>query len=548
MTDAEWWRSAVIYQVYPRSFADHDGDGMGDVAGIISRLDYLASLSVDALWISPFYRSPLHDGGYDVADYRQIDPRLGTVSDVKALLDAAHERGIRILFDLVPNHTSSEHAWFQEVLRDPPGSPSWDRYVIREGRGTDRELPPNNWESVFHGAGWSPVVHEGVPTGYWYLHIFDTTQPDLNWENPEVREEFHAILRFWFDLGVDGFRIDVAHGLVKAPGLPDVVVDEAHPEFDLERPYWDQDGVHEIYRAWRAIADEYPDPRVFCGETWVATEERLALYLRPDELQTCFNFAYVRAGWDAEAMHEVIVQTLATHEAVGAPPTWVLSNHDVIRHRTRLAPLVDGEPDLDRGLDRAHAATLFLLALPGSAYIYQGEELGLPEVTDLPPEVRQDPAWLRSDGTDGVRDGCRVPLPWSGTAPSYGFNDTGASWLPQPESWAQLSVQVQEEDPESTLRFYRRALRMRRDEPSLGDGRLAWIELPNTEVLAIRREFEGAAVVAVINVGEQLVHLPDALGVEVLQASGPDVAVIESDDGTHVVIGGETAVWLRAVD
>ncbi|MDD2817991.1 MAG: glycoside hydrolase family 13 protein [Candidatus Nanopelagicales bacterium] len=546
MNNPNWWRDAVIYQIYPRSFVDADGDGMGDVQGIISRLDYLQSLNIDALWISPFYASPLHDGGYDVADYRVIDPRLGTVDEVKEMLDQAHARNLKVFFDLVPNHTSVDHAWFQEVLNDPPGSPSWDRYMIREGKGANRELPPNNWTSVFHGAGWTQLEYAGKSTGYWYLHIFDTSQPDLNWENPEVIEEFHSILRFWFDLGVDGFRIDVAHGLRKDPALPDVVLDQSNPDFELLRPYWDQDSVHEVYRGWREIADEYPDKRVFCGEAWVATEERLSLYLRNDELHTCFNFNYLQAGWDAIKMHEVIDQTIATHAKVGAPPTWVLSNHDVIRHRTRLAPIVDGEPDLERGLARARAATLFALSLPGSAYIYQGEELGLEEVTDLAPEVRQDPAWLRSGGTDGKRDGCRVPLPWDASSSSFGFSANGESWLPLPAHWAELTVAQQSDDPDSTLNFYRRTLALRKAEPSLGEGPLQWLDARNPEVLAFQRGETATAVVSVINLGDDLVHLPANLGTEVLATSGDAVAVLDTSDGQHVVIGGETAVWLRA--
>ena len=546
MKTPNWWRDAVIYQIYPRSFADADGDGMGDVKGIISRLDYLKSLNIDALWISPFYASPLHDGGYDVADYRKIDSRLGSLAAVKELLDQAHARGLKIFFDLVPNHTSVDHAWFQEVLNDLPGSPSWDRYMIREGQGIDRQLPPNNWTSVFHGAGWTQLEHEGKPTGYWYLHIFDVSQPDLNWENPEVIEEFHSILRFWFDLGVDGFRIDVAHGLRKDPALPDVILDQSNPDFDLYRPYWDQDSVHEVYRGWRAIADAYEDKRIFCGEAWVATEERLAMYLREDELHTCFNFNYLQAGWNAKKMHDVIDQTIETHAKVGAPPTWVLSNHDVVRHRTRLAPLVNDEPDLERGLDRARAATLFALSLPGSAYIYQGEELGLEEVTDLAPEVRQDPAWLRSGGTDGKRDGCRVPIPWDTSSASFGFNNQSSVWLPQPQHWETLTVAAQENDPESTLNFYRRILALRKAEPSLGEGPLTWLETGNADVLAFQRGEDEPAVISVINLGDGIVHLPSTFGDAVLATSSDAVAVLDASDGQHVVIGQETAVWIRA--
>ena len=354
------------------------------------------------------------------------------------------------------------------------------------------------------------------------------------------------MLRFWFDLGVDGFRIDVAHGLRKDPALPDVVLDQSNPDFDLYRPYWDQDSVHEVYQGWRSIANEYPDQRVFCGEAWVATEERLSLYLRSDELHTCFNFNYLQARWDARKMRAVIDQTITTHAKVGAPPTWVLSNHDVIRHRTRLAPLVNGEPDLERGLDRARAATLFALSLPGSAYIYQGEELGLDEVTDLSPAVRQDPAWLRSGGTDGKRDGCRVPLPWDTSSESFGFSANGNSWLPQPAHWSELTIQAQSADPESTLNFYRRTLALRKSEASLGEGSLAWLNTADADVLAFQRGQGDSALVAVINLGDNLVHLPSHFGIEVLATSGDAVAVLDTSDGQHVVIGGETAVWLRA--
>ena len=551
-----WWRSAVVYQVYPRSFADSDGDGIGDIPGLISRLDYLEALGIDALWVSPFYSSPLHDGGYDVADYRSIDPRLGSLDDVRALISGAHARGMRVLMDIVPNHTSSEHAWFQELLADGPGSAAADRYIVRPGRGEHGEDPPNNWRSVFHGAGWTEFPNpDGSPSGSWYLHLFDSTQPDLNWANPEVVAEFGDILRFWFDLGVDGFRIDVAHGMVKADGLPDVAEPSTEDETLLSEhrtPYWDQDGVHEIYRGWRAIADSYADPRVFCGEAWVESEERLARYLRPDELHTSFNFEYLKAGWNAALMRAVIDQTIATHASIGAPPTWVLSNHDVIRHRTRMAPLSKaGRADLDRGLSRARAATLVALALPGSAYLYQGEELGLPEVVDLPDECRQDPAWLRSGGTDGVRDGCRVPIPWSDIEPSYGFGQT-ESWLPQPAVWAELSVAVQDGVEGSTLELYRQALAARRAEPAMGEGGLIWVDEafdPAADALAFRRtDAGGPAVTVVINLGDQPLRLPASLGTSVIVESSDSVAVMTDDHSTdpYLVIGAETTVWLRA--
>jgi alpha-glucosidase len=561
VSQTPWWRNAVVYQVYPRSFADSDGDGMGDVPGITSRLDYLADLGVDAIWISPMYTSPLHDGGYDVADYRMIDPRLGSMAEMDRLITEAHARNIKVLLDLVPNHSSSEHVWFQELLQSEPGSAAWDRYVVREGKGPDRETPPNNWRSVFHGCGWSHLrTPEGEPTGYWYLHLFDTTQPDLNWENEEVRAEFRDILRFWFDRGVDGFRIDVAHGMVKEAGLPDYAYpaedEQMQPDmFDVDdvahAPFWDQDGVHEIYRDWRRVADEYDPPRIFCGETWVPNPERLARYQRPDELHTSFNFAYLEAGWNADRMRTSIDDTITQHAKVGAPPTWVLSNHDVVRHRTRMAPGFDNatrltcEVDEERGLRRARAATLFTMALPGSMYLYQGEELGLPEVRDLAPDTRQDPAWHRSGGADGTRDGCRVPIPWSGASASYGFGDGRASWLEQPVQWAELSVAAEDADPTSTLAMYRSALAVRRSTAAGTEGGLTWLA-SSPDLLAMERSDGGRpTVVVVLNLAETTATLPIEWGVDVLVGSNGDVAAMSIDGGdAQLVIGGETAVWL----
>lgn len=558
--DNAWWRDAVIYQVYPRSFSDSDGDGLGDIPGIVHRIDYLHNLGVDAIWVSPFYESPLKDGGYDVTDYRMVDTRLGTVDDIKKLITAAHNVNIKVFMDIVPNHTSDQHEWFQEVLRSQPGSAAWNRYVIKEGKGDNHELPPTNWESVFHGAAWSPLVlANGEKTKYWYLHIFDSSQPDLNWENPEVRAEFLDILKFWFDLGIDGFRIDVAHGMIKDQTFPDIDYEKVKAQEllgapQLDSPFWDQDRVHEIYREWRKLADSYNPPKVYCGETWAPTAERLALYQRSDELHTSFNFEYLRAGFDAEKLKSSIDATLLNHHKVGAPPTWVLSNHDTVRHATRMAPGQTEHPFVPptpenavRGLSRARAATLFTLALPGSTYLYQGEELGLPEVLDLPGDARQDPVWFRSNGEDIGRDGCRVPIPWSGDIPSYGFGPGEQSWLPQPPEWAQLSVQAQESD-DTTLNFYRDALARRRMEPATGDGELVWrmdtIDC-GPEVLIYTRPHPQLPLTCVLNTSDQNISLPVELGTEVLVASGPEVAVIDSGDGEHLVVGPETAIWLR---
>ncbi|GAA2344652.1 glycoside hydrolase family 13 protein [Dactylosporangium salmoneum] len=446
-----WWQSAVIYQVYVRSFADTDGDGVGDLGGVRSRLPYLRELGVDGVWLTPFYRSPMRDGGYDITDHRDVDPMFGTLADFDALLADAHALGLRLIVDLVPNHTSDTHPWFSSPHRRR-------RYIFRPGRG---DGPPNDWESVFGGPAWSKDPHSDD----WYLHLFDASQPDLDWDDPAVRQEYAAVLRFWLDRGVDGVRIDVAHGLVKAPGLPDA----GHAGQDHRGgilPYFDQDDVHEVYRDWRKILDSYPGDRIGIAEAWAPTADRLANYTRPDELHQAFNFPFLLSPWQAGAVRAVIDQTLRTNPA----PTWVLSNHDVQRHVTRLG-----------SLERARGATLLMLALPGSAYLYQGEELGLPEVLDLPDDTRQDPTWRRSQGRDPGRDGCRVPLPWTGEPPAFGFSASAATWLPMPPDWWQLSVQAQQ-TPDSTLTMYRRALHIRRRMT----GPLHWQDAPDG-VLAFTR-------------------------------------------------------------
>ncbi len=478
MTDP-WWRDAVIYQIYPRSFADANGDGIGDLPGIRTRLPYLRDLGVDAVWLSPFYLSPQADAGYDVADYRVVDPIFGTVADAHGLVADAHDLGLRVIVDLVPNHSSDQHVWFQQALAEGPGSPLRARYHFRDGRGA---LPPNDWPSIFGGPAWTQV-----PDGQWYLHLFAPEQPDFNWGHPAVADEFRTILRFWLDLGVDGFRIDVAHGLVKEAGLPDLGRTAEWHLLDVgESPCFDRDGVHDIYRSWRVILDEYPGERIAVAEAWAPTLARVADYVRPDELHQAFNFSYLGTTWDAAAQREIIDASIEAMGAVGAPPTWTLSNHDVVRHSNRLLQSGEGEVagrkptevDPVAGLRRARAATLLLLALPGSAYLYQGEELGLPEVVDLPPEVRQDPAFHRATGQDGYRDGCRVPLPWSGTSAPYGFGpDGGPSWLPQPAAWAGLSVAAQNGVPGSTLSMYRDALALRRK--TLTGDTLVWREAPS---------------------------------------------------------------------
>jgi alpha-glucosidase len=555
VAEPTWWRDAVIYQVYIRSFADGDGDGLGDIAGIRSRLRYLADLGVDALWVNPWYPSPMADAGYDVSDYRDVEPRFGTLVEAEALLREAHELGLRVLLDIVPNHTSDRHPWFEAALRAGPGSEERRHYVFRPGRGTTGELPPNGWQSVFGGPAWDRVTEPDGTPGEWYLHLFAPEQPDVNWELAQVRADFEKTLRFWFDRGVDGFRIDVAHSLVKEAGLPDAD-DLEWPRRPVEvdgelvrapwrpHPFWDRDEVHEIYRDWRRLAESYDPPRVFVAEAWVDEPERLARYLRADELHTAFNFTYLQAPWEAGYLRQVISETLDELRAVAAPATWVLSNHDVARHVSRYArdqgvpgsslmQLLDLPSDLALGRRRARAAVLLTLALPGSAYVYQGEELGLPEVEDLPEDVLDDPTWERSGHTDRGRDGCRVPLPWSGGGPPYGFSPEGSSaspWLPQPADWAGLTVQAQTGVPGSMLELYRAALRLRHTTPGFGDGDLAWLDLP-PGALGFTRE---PGLACLVNVSAAHVDVPD--GYDVLLAS---------DDLVEGRLPPATSAWLR---
>ena len=540
---APWWRGAVVYQVYLRSFADGDGDGVGDIAGLRARLPYLRDLGADAIWLNPWYPSPMVDGGYDVSDYRDIAPVFGTLATADALIGEAHEQGLRVLIDLVPNHTSDRHPWFQAALAAGPGSPERERYWFRRGRGEAGELPPNNWESAFGGPAWTRVTEPDGRPGEWYLHLYAPEQPDLNWGNGEVRAEFESILRFWFDRGIDGIRIDVAHGLDKDPALPDLVSGPggALVPAGEEHPYRDRPGVLEIYRSWRKVADAYPGDRVFVAEAWVDGPQRVARYVGPGCLHTAFNFPFLTCPWSPRGFREVIGESLAALHAVGAPATWVLSNHDCVRHVSRYGRArarMDGPHfhpespfDLQLGTRRARAAALLMLALPGGAYLYQGEELGLWEVEDLPEEVLQDPRWEWSGHTDRGRDGCRVPMPWSGSAPPFGFGPDGSRpWLPQPPEWRDYTAEAQARDPGSMLELYRAALRMRRSHPALGDGTLRWLGSP-ADVLVFARD---PGFCCAVNFSAGPVPLP--AHEQVLLASGPL-------DGDR--LPGDTAAWLR---
>ena len=492
-SELEWWRSAVIYQIYPRSFADANGDGIGDLPGITSRLGSLKSLGIDAVWLSPFMRSPQKDAGYDVSDYCDVDPLFGTLDDFDRMLATAHSLGLRVLVDLVPNHTSDQHEWFKRAVAAGPGSPEREFYHFRDG-----DTPPNNWLSMFGGPAWTQL-----PDGQWYCHLFDSSQPDLNWENPAVQEAFEDILRFWLDRGVDGFRVDQPHAMGKADGLPDHLdVARAGAGFiegEPSPPMWFQNSVHPIFRKWRAILDSYPGERAMCGEAYVLPLSFMALWVRPDEFHQTFNFRYLDSPWTAQDIRKTIDESLEAFGAVGAPSTWVLSNHDVMRHASRMGGNFgrttasdgvgpnDPQPDAELGLKRAVAATLFTLGLPGSMYLYQGEELGLPEHTTLQPGFRQDPTFARTRGARVGRDGCRVPLPWeSGASLSNGFSSTGKSWLPQPDNYANYARDLQEGVEGSTLETYKWAL-AKRKELNLGHGTFEWDEeLCSDSVLAYR--------------------------------------------------------------
>ncbi|WP_242701996.1 glycoside hydrolase family 13 protein [Arthrobacter cavernae] len=560
-----WWHDAVIYQVYPRSFADGNGDGMGDLPGITSRLGHLKELGVDAVWLSPFYSSPQADAGYDVSDYRQVDELFGTLADFDALRDRAHGLGLKVIVDLVPNHTSDQHVWFQEALAAAPGSEARERYMFRPGKDAvpgsgDGTVPPNDWNSLFGGPAWTRITEADGTPGEWYLHLFAAAQPDLNWENPVVRAEFEDVLRFWLDRGVDGFRVDVAHGMVKAEGLPDWSAHVAMVEGTKKRakekvppppPYFDQDGVHEIYRSWNRLLAGYDGDRVLVAEAWVEPASRLARYIRQDEMQQAFNFGYMCSGWDAEKLGGSIKSSLQAVAEVDRPCTWVLSNHDSVRHPSRFGlsdPTTyphgisskDEQPNEALGLARARAATMITMALPGSAYIYQGEELGLPEHTTLAARFRQDPSFIRTKGQETGRDGCRIPLPWAKDEPNFGFSavpddgEPAAPWLPQPSKYGRYAADQQSGVEHSTLELYRALLAERRAR-SLGTGTLRWprIHKPKAGILA----FENSGVLVIANMSEAPVELPR--GYRVLLRS--QAAAV-----SHGRVKPNRAVWLVA--
>jgi alpha-glucosidase len=551
--DPNWWRQASVYQIYPRSFSDSNGDGLGDIKGITAKVPYLKQLGIDAVWLSPFYPSALADGGYDVDDYRDVDPKLGTLADFDEMSAALHAAGIKLIADIVPNHSSNRHVWFQEALASPRGSAARERYIFRDGQGENGEIAPSDWESVFGGPAWERITEPDGTPGQWYMHIFAKEQPDLNWSNREIRDDFLTTLRFWSDRGVDGFRVDVAHALTKdltEPLISRVELSAANTGTDGfddgSHPFWDRDEVHEVYAEWREVFNEYNPPRTAVAEAWVHASRR-ARYASPQGLGQAFNFDLLQADFDADEFREIITRNLAEATESGASSTWVFSNHDVVRHATRyglpkgggkhaqgqdgkgwlLAGAPAEELDVELGLRRARAATLLMLALPGSAYLYQGEELGLQEVAEIPDAERQDPTFFRNKGVEIGRDGCRVPLPWAPEGTSFGFGDGGAH-LPQPAWFGRYAVAAQDGVEGSTLELYRAALKLRRELQTSEE--MEWQESGSADVLHFSRP---GGWQTVTNFGDTPVELPAG---EVLVSSGP------LDGG---LLPANTTVWLR---
>ena len=514
-----WWREAVFYQVYVRSFADGNADGVGDLSGVRSRLGYLELLGVDTIWLTPFYPSPMSATGYDITDHRDIEPTFGDLALFDEFVEEAAKHQIRVVIDLVPGNTSDQHPWFGTALAAGPGSPQRDRYVFREGRGYGGAEPPNNWTNVQGGPAWTRV-----PDGQWYLHVVSPTQPDLNWANPEVAADFERTMRFWLEHGVAGFRINMAHGITKPLTLPDMDPRLSRlggpPVAMASDPRFDDEGGHDVHRMIRRVVEEYPG-RVAIGEVWVADDQRFARYLRPDELHMGFDIRLVDAEFDADAVRSAIERSLASVATTGAPASWMLSNHDVVRHVTRYGGGAVG-------VRRARAMALVALALPGGVFLYNGEELGLPDL-ELPDWALRDPVWERSGHTDRGRDGCRVPLPWEGATPPYGFTDQQDSWLPMPFEWAALTVEVQLEDPDSMLSLYRHAIELRKSHPSFGGEELEWYGAPPS-CFAFRRK--GGGLICALNTSGGLVPLPAG---EVLVSSAP---LVEGQ------LPPDTAVWM----
>ncbi len=496
MTDGNkylWWQRAVIYQIYPRSFSDSDGDGVGDLQGIIQNLDYLShTLGVDAIWLSPFYPSPMADFGYDVADYVNVDPVFGDLSAFDELIDQAHQRDLKLIIDYVPNHTSDQHPWFIEssASRD---NPKRDWYVWADAKPDGS--PPNNWLSLFGGPAWE--WH--APTGQYYLHSFLKKQPDLNWRNPEVKTTMFDVLRFWLERGVDGFRIDVAHFIMKDPGLRDNPVKPVISH-DLHKPLGEYDAqihlhsqnhsdTHQVYRELRQVLDDYSSdqPRVALGEIHIFDWQNWIEYYgrHLDELHMPLNFQLLGCEWQAEKVRQV-VDSLEDALPPGAWPNYVLGNHDEKRVASKLNER------------QTRLAAMLLLTLRGTPTMYYGDEIGMQEVF-IPHEEKQDP-WGK--GVEGLgRDGCRTPMQWDGGRLA-GFSppDTKAAWLPVGENFQQVNVEQQLQKPDSLLNLYRKLLTARRSSPALQTGSYTPIkDLPDGAYFYLREQLDSPKMLVALN-------------------------------------------------
>lgn len=543
-----WWEDGVVYEVYPWSYRDSSGTGRGDIRGVIACLDHIVNLGADAIWMAPWNQSPGVDGGYDVSDYRLIHPDLGTLEDAEDLIAQAHHHGLKIIADMVANHTSDQHPWFERALAAAPGSSMREWYFFRDGKGEDGSLPPNNWISAFGNSGWTRIIEADGRPGQWYFHTFSPEQPDLNWANPHVREAMMEEIRYWFDRGIDGLRIDAAPAMSKEEGLPDASYD-VNGGFNsrgwTDAPHWDERGVHDILRLWREVANSYPEPKLLVVESVVSSPERLADYLRTDEAHMAFNFDFLYAGWDAQRIRTAINGALVAHRAIGALPMWSLGSHDETRVATRLGRTnteagnlgfdLIGIPEVDEavGLRRARAAAMIQLALPGAPCLYQGEELGLPEVVDLPDyALATDPVWTRSGGKSRGRAGCRVPLPWAGTKPPYAFSDEeGQPWLPQPRDWQDFTVSAQSSNEGSTLSLFREALRIRQAHPRTGE--ITWNSEAGLNGDAIV-DFTSGSIRNITNMSDEPIPLPEGT-----------VLLVSSEATSGVILPNQT-VWLEA--
>jgi alpha-glucosidase len=539
----DWWRQAVVYQIYPRSFKDSNGDGIGDLKGITSQVPYLRLLNLDAVWLSPFYPSALADGGYDVDDYRDVDPKLGTLADFDEMLRELHKVGICVFVDIVPNHSSNHHVWFKEAIASAPGSAARNRYIFRDGKGINGELPPTNWISHFTPNAWSHESTQGGTGNQWYCHMFAPEQPDFNWDNKEVEEEFLTTLKFWADRGVDGFRIDVAHMMKK--DLSEPLKDVPEPQtLDSRRPgnevLFDREEVHEVFKTWRALFNQYDPPRVAVAEAW-AKPENIYKYASPDELGQAFNFDLLLAEFDAATYREIVTRNVASATKNGSSSTWVFSNHDQVRPATRYGLPIGSNItafknsngtslplDVERGINASIAAQMFALALPGCTYIYQGEELGLPEALEIPESEIQDPQYLKNHKVDKGRDGCRVPLPWTSNGSSFGFGSGGAH-LPQPAIFSQYSVEAESGREGSPLEIFRKALALRKE--LVAPESMEWIDTGNENVLHFARPNGWHCIT---NFGFTSYLIP--AGLSVLHSS----TAVEGD-----LLPGAATIWLK---